>query len=345
LALDLAEALELPEVLCRGWTAKAYIAAARRPEEARGLFQLTLDMALAHDLHELAATACANLSDHNLRRDRYVESLAYLEQTRDLALTIGNRATEWFALSEMTYALTMLGRWDEALDRFAELPDEVIGTNTQVISPLTGILELYLQRGRLDHARTLLMRYDELARSTDVQTRGGYHSAAAGVRLAEGNPREALAIAEQAFAEGDVVGMSAQDVKLGFMHAVEAALTLGERQRANELLSIVEELPSGLRPPVLTATTHRFRARLAGADPSAEHEFKAAASQMAELEVPFHLAVIQLEYGEWLAAQGRDEESADLLREARETFERLEAAPWLERVDAASASGRTEVPV
>src|SRR5262249_51652455 len=152
LALDLAEALELPEVLCRGWIAKAYLAAPRRREEARGLFQIALETALAHDLHEQAASACSNLSDHNLRRDHYADSVAYLEQALDLARTIGNRQSEWFALSEMTYALTMLGRWDEALARLADLPDEAIGTNTQVISPLTGVLELYLDRGQLDLA-------------------------------------------------------------------------------------------------------------------------------------------------------------------------------------------------
>jgi len=41
--------------------------------------------------------------------------------------------------------------------------------------------------------------------------------------------------------------------------------------------------------------------------------------------------VTQLEHGEWLAGQGRRDEAEPLLAEARETFERLEAAPWLER--------------
>jgi tetratricopeptide (TPR) repeat protein len=38
------------EMLVRGWTAKASMFAPRRPEEARGLFQLAVDTALAHDL-------------------------------------------------------------------------------------------------------------------------------------------------------------------------------------------------------------------------------------------------------------------------------------------------------
>ena len=49
----------------------------------------------------------------------------------------------------------------------------------------------------------------------------------------------------------------------------------------------------------------------------------------------FYLAVTQLEHGEWLVGEGRDAEAEPLLSEARETFERLRATPWLERLDAA----------
>ena len=52
---------------------------------------------------------------------------------------------------------------------------------------------------------------------------------------------------------------------------------------------------------------------------------------------PFWLAVALLEHGEWLVAQGRAEEAESLLAEAREIFERLEARPWLERLERALA--------
>jgi hypothetical protein len=47
--------------------------------------------------------------------------------------------------------------------------------------------------------------------------------------------------------------------------------------------------------------------------------------------LPFYLAVVQLEHGEWLMARGRPDDAQPLLAEARETFERLEATPWVER--------------
>ena len=47
--------------------------------------------------------------------------------------------------------------------------------------------------------------------------------------------------------------------------------------------------------------------------------------------------MVQLEHAEWSTDRGREEDAATLLSEARGTFERLAATPWLERVDAVAA--------
>jgi hypothetical protein len=47
--------------------------------------------------------------------------------------------------------------------------------------------------------------------------------------------------------------------------------------------------------------------------------------------MPFDLAKILLEHAELLVATGRSGEARPMLDEAREIFERLEAAPFLER--------------
>jgi hypothetical protein len=240
----------------------------------------------------------------------------------------------------MTYARTMLGRWDEALRGMSEIPDEKIGRIADLLSPLSGPLELLIQRGELDEARRLLACYDEVAQVDDVQAWGCYQAAASAVALAEGRPRDALVVAEEVLAMRTAVGMAAQNIKLGFLHGVEAALALGDLQKADELVSLVEELPPGIQPPFLTALAHRFRARLAGDDPGAVREFVSAAAQLRELEMPFYLAVVLLEHGEWLAAQGRSDDAQPLLGQARETFERLGATPWLDRLGA----GESEPP-
>ena len=342
--LDLAEALQLPELLARGWITRAVLLSRRRPEEARGLFQLALDTSLANELYQRASVAYASLSDLDLQYDRYSESLAHLERTLEMSRRIGDRPFEWFALSEMSYALTMLGRWEDAVARLAEIPDEQIGKDTNLFSPASGVLELYLQRGQLDQARRLLSRYEDFARSGDVQAESNYQAALAAVRIAEGDHRAALAAAEHALATREHLGIGSQGVKLGFLHALEAAFALGDEAKVNELLEIVEALPVGLRPPLLEATTHRFRAHLVGVDPGADRYFSTAEARLRSLDLPFHVAVAQLEHAEWLAAQSRHTDAGPFLAEAREAFERLEATPWLQRLDVFEAGTPAEIP-
>jgi class 3 adenylate cyclase/tetratricopeptide (TPR) repeat protein len=340
--LDLAESLQLPELLVRGWLVKAQVVSPRRPAEAQGLLQLALDTALAEELYERASSACGNLSDLCFRRDHHAESLGYLEQQLAISRRIGHRTQEWFALSEMTYALTMLGRWDEALARLEELPQDQLGSDTQLLSPLTGPLEIHLHRGEVDAARQLLARYASMQGSGDVQAESCYEPALAAVRAAEGDHRAALAAAERAFASREALGIAQQGAKFGFLHALEAARALGDNAKVNELVAVVEELPVGLRPPFLDAIAYRFRAHLAGGDPGADRLFATAAAQLRELEFPFHLAVVQLEHGEWLKARGRPDDAQPLFTQVRETFERLEAKPWLERLAAAEADKPVE---
>jgi tetratricopeptide (TPR) repeat protein len=342
-ALDIAEALQLPEMLVRGWLAKGGIISPHRPEEARGLYGLALDTALGHEL-PLVATTYASVSDLGFQWDRYADSLSTLEQLLDIARRSGSRRQEWFALSEMTFALAMLGRWQEALDRLGEIPDEVIGRVTTLSSPLSGVVDVYLHRGQLDEARRLLSRYEGLGNSIDVQEEAAYHAAAAGVRLAEGKPGDALAAAERAVGRGRSMGIMAQDVKVGYLRSLEAASVLGDSRKLDELLTVVEQLPVGLRPPLLGAATHRYRAHMAGDDPSADASFTKAAAQLRALELPFHLAVVLLEHGEWLVAQARSDDAEPFLAEARETFERLEATPWLQRLDGVRGEAPSGIP-
>ncbi len=340
-ALEIAEALRLPEILARGWSTKAMIAAVRKPQEARALHQLALDTARAHELHAQATVSVSNLSDLGFQGDRYAESLGYLSEALEEARRAGSRRNEWFVLGEMTYALTMLGRWDEALARLDDLPEETLGRN-DVASILSGPLEVHLQRGELAAARGLLARFEELQGSGDVQSQASYDTAEAAVLLAEGSRDDALAAAERSVAVRDTLGIAAQDVKQAIRHALEASLALGRRDRAEELVALVERLPVGLRPSFLDATAHRFRARLAGDSAAADVDFVAAAGGLRRLDLPFHLAVVELEHGEWLLQQGRGSDAEPFLAEARETFERLHARPWLQRLDTALASTPAE---
>ncbi len=129
--------------------------------------------------------------------------------------------------------------------------------------------------------------------------------------------------------------------KSGFAEAVEAALSLGNLERAEELVRMIQELPPVERVPLLEAQSARFAARLAatrGEASSVEGGFKRSAALLREIGMRFWLAVVLLEHGEWLAETGRGEEAEPLLGEAREIFEGLEATPWLERLEAVAVA-------
>lgn len=97
-------------------------------------------------------------------------------------------------------------------------------------------------------------------------------------------------------------------------------------------------------------STHAFGQSAAGAHPRTPPGIRCGERVrdrkrlFAELGAPFHLAVVRLEHAEWLIEQGRSGEGEPLLAEARETFERLEAKPWLERVEVATAARGAELP-
>jgi len=74
------------------------------------------------------------------------------------------------------------------------------------------------------------------------------------------------------------------------------------------------------------------------------YRFRGATALFREFGIAFYQAVTQLEHGEWLIGQGRSDEADPLLAEAAEAFERIQATPWLERVEALGAARGEEVP-
>jgi class 3 adenylate cyclase/tetratricopeptide (TPR) repeat protein len=330
LTLRISQALRLPRPLVRGLGTRAMLARlAGRPEEELAWLRHLIRYALDHDeVRDFAAQGYSNLSDSCLMGDRYGEALEALAEAERLARRDGDRQSLYFVFSERSYALTMTGRWDEAVAASSEIPDEQLSTNSSYLSLLTGVLEIHLHRGRLDDARSLLSTMAFIEEAIVIQDRAVYMAARAALSFAEGNYDDAL----EAGSEVATISVVPQAEKQGLTWAVEAALALGRRDRADELLRLVDETPPGLRPPFLEAQVQRFRARMAG-DPES---FKAAAAGFREYGVPFWLAVTLLEHGELTG------ESA-LLDEAREIFERLQARPWIERLDSV-ASTRPEVP-
>jgi tetratricopeptide (TPR) repeat protein len=298
-----------------------------------------LRYALENDLPEQVGHAYSFVSDACFLYDRYGEALEVQREALALARRVGIRRAETFALAELSYALAMTGRWDEALSARMELPDDLLRTSPNVSSVLSGVVEIHLHRGDTDAARELLSLCDYLEDSFELQDRAIYLGARAALLSIEGDHEGALASGLAAFELADTLGLGQQAVKQGFVWAVEAALALGDTERADRLLTFVEKRPLGLRPPFVEAQAHRFRAGMSGDDTG----LKVAAASFREHNFPFWLAVTELERAEWLVAEGRTDEAQTPLDEAREIFERLEAKPWLERLDRVESREPSEV--
>jgi hypothetical protein len=222
----------------------------------------------------------------------------------------------------------MIGRWDEAVATFDDLPEEQLRSNSNLASVLSGVLEIFLHRGQIERSRELHSWFDYVP-SEDRQSQAIHKATQAALMHAESKFGEAVDAGSYATRASDVP----QAVKQGLVWALESALALGEVGRADELLAAIESLPPGLRAPFLEAQTQRFRARM-NSDPE---RFKAAAAGFREYGIPFWLAVTLLEHGELTGDRA-------LLDEARGLFEELQATPWLERVDRTTSSSAAATP-
>jgi tetratricopeptide (TPR) repeat protein len=186
-----------------------------------------------------------------------------------------------------------------------------------------------------------------LRNSSNPQNAAGYDSVEARVLRAEGRSAEALSAAERALARRDELAMTDTEVKRGLVESVEAALDLHDLDKADELLDITEALSPGELTPYLQAHSLRLRARIdarRGKVDQVDEHFRAATALFREFDLSFYQAVSQLEHAEWLTGQDHADEAEALVAEARTTFERLDAKPWLERLDAAQADTPTRIP-
>jgi class 3 adenylate cyclase/tetratricopeptide (TPR) repeat protein len=330
LALDIAEAQRLTKPLVVALRAKSAVVHSRgHGEEAVALITRALEIALDHDYADDAATCYLILSDRFFRLDRYRDALANLEPALALARKVGSRPHEWGILSERTYPLWMLGRWDEVVATRRDFGEEQINSGGVILSLLQAGVEVFAQRGELDEARRLHAAFARTEHSSDLQDRCAYLAVTAALRRAEDRLEEAIAAGAATIEMAEVFGPTFQGVKHGVVDALEAALALGDHAKADELFAFVDGVRPGNLSPYLAASVARLRARLAG-DAAG---LQAAAARFEELEAPFPRAVALLEHAELTGSESSRDEAVEI-------YERLEAAPWLER---ARSSRRDEV--
>jgi class 3 adenylate cyclase/tetratricopeptide (TPR) repeat protein len=333
-ALDLGEALGLDEVVAQALSSKALVYRQRnRLGEARILLEGAMDLAIEHDLHASALRALNNLGVILESSDQYDQAVRLFDRGVELARRVGDRVYETGLDGGAISSLVVLGRWGEAIGRSVEVPTDSLEAGV-LLAPLA---TAYAERGDLAQARRQL-EDPGLRASEDIQAQTSLDVEEATVLRKEGRLREALELAERAFASRDELGVTYLTMKLALVEALEAAFALDAPDDVRRLMAEIEVLRPGERPPLLQAQAQRFRGKL----DHDEAAFKDAIALFRELSLAFWLAVTLLECSELLTDLGRDSEAEPLLTEARDIFERLEATPWLER----AGSGRVglEVP-
>ena len=334
-ALTIGETLRLPEVISEAMNTKALILqSSARIEESTLLLKHALEIALDNNLGESALRAYNNLGAFLEIQDQYQNVLDLSKEGVEFARKQGNRLWEEGLIWGQISPLVFLGRWDEAL---AAMDAASLDEAGYVGSETVFIAFVHAERGELDAARTALTKHD-MSQSEDVQVRASWHCKNATVARAEGDLVSAWDSALLAFESRADLGPVSPMVKDGFVEACEAAMLLGDVGKVQGLLSIVRAWRPGEMTPYLHAQVDRFTGRLAivnGEDPSTP--MRAALRVFEELSMPFWVAVTSLELAEWLVNERHGGEAAQLVERARATFEKLQATPWLERMDTSGA--------
>ena len=337
-ALEIAEAAGLMEVLSQAMNTKALIMqACGRRVEAEALMDCALRVALEHDKPSAALRAYNNMVDLASAADRYQDAQDNLEKGLALARRIGNRFWEQL-LRGCCYPLYCLGRWDDAMDQMAEMPvhDRRKLRSAFAQGYIAFGTAIHVHRGELQEAERRVELFTDMAANTsDVQEEADYACALAALRSAQGSPQESLAAARTAWQYGQQLGVGHYTVKEAFVLGVEAAIEAGDDTAADDFLARVAGLPAGDSSRYLDAQKQRLLGRRAirrGDSSAARAGLQAAVEIFRSLDLPFWTAVALLEQSELLHTQGRIADVSRMLVEARQTFRRLRATPWLERL-------------
>jgi class 3 adenylate cyclase/tetratricopeptide (TPR) repeat protein len=338
-AIDIAEALGLPDVLSNALNTKALLilATTGHREEARSLLLGALRIALEANDIQAAMRAYFNLSYERQGVDDY--SHAYDRNGLALAERTGDRQWQRSFLAHASQGALELGEWDETL-RIAGEVMESPGAGGDVFARGVRVTAAVVQarRGDLAAAADTLATagFDET--TGDAQARAFLWVARAELLAAASRYDDAAAAAQKGWERVDTLGLGHPAAKAALMLETWCGLRAGDAAPARAALERLEgDLLERLSPRI-RAHCALLRAMLA--DPAEAAPLHAEAVALARAAGdPWELAIALAEQ----ANAGVDRDAA--LAEAAATLERLGAAPALERLappalrDPAQATG------
>ncbi|HEX3509456.1 MAG TPA: adenylate/guanylate cyclase domain-containing protein [Solirubrobacteraceae bacterium] len=328
-ALQMAQELDLPGVLSGALIDKGLICLqASRPEEARALFAAGQEIAERNDLPAELALARGNSGNLAVQWDLPGAEEHY-SATLALARRSGDRFRESVAAGNLMYLYLLLGRWPELDELGAELLDDLEDRPGAdfLRSPLVVVHTL---RGAVSHARETLEKMAAWQQGDDDELRAIHGSLEIRLQLADGRPEQALERGRELVASAiEVLGASHDAVRNAWPDTLDAAIALGRRDDALELIALLSARPPGHVPPYLRAQLARGRALAGSEEGSAEtvaRDFTDAIDQLQMLGYPYWAARTQADLAAWLAARG-DSSAQEQGEEAGRTLQRLGAVP------------------
>jgi hypothetical protein len=225
----------------------------------------------------------------------------------------------------------MTGRWDEALERIAAMPDSY-KPGAHVLGLLVALPIIHIARGDVATVVRIVERFDSYGATADIQEAAAHACARAAVLRAQSRDAEALAEAFKAIHDGMRIGMTST-VKMGFFHALEAAHATGALEDIDTLLRTLDGMSPGTVTPFLRALADHHRGRLAmvrGHD-DGRASLERAIGVFGDSHIPFWQALAQLDLGACLVSQGRDDDASAVLDQAHQTLQLLGVTTYVER--------------
>jgi hypothetical protein len=249
----------------------------------------------------------------------------------ETARRFGLQEAEEVLLENVASISWLLGDWEMMADAAAQVTSEA---PYAVMTRAVVKTKLSVVRGELERARLTFDTFGDHHDDADHQFRGAYCETESFLLCGEGRYREAAASARAA---REAFGQLGDRLDHPWLSELEAVAALGDVEALEETLALADPLAPAERTPFIQAIHARFLGRLQhqrGAADSGFGEQTRAANLFRALELSYLLALTQLEHAEALAAGGDTQKAELLLREARETFGRLDARVMLERADA-----------
>ena len=344
-ALEVAEALRLPDVLSQALNTKGIILMGKeRHEEATLLLRHALDVALKNELWNAAFRAYNNLGVEFYFTDRLSDGVELFANAIADAKRLGDRSEVAKGLTSQFGYLQHLGQWDECLAAAQEAEDalgEEMLHAPWFTNRFISSVQILCERGQVAEARALADRLSPALTSDQPDTIVMNNAIPASVLHAEGRHAEALQLLLAAWRAVNV-RVNHPAGKVGWPLIMECAFSTNALEVIHEMLDPILERRSGQTPPSLAGLRLRYSARLDAIEDRASAVAERLASAVEifhAAEMPFYEACTRLELAEWLhahdGARGRAPEN---LARARTIFERLKAKPWLERAMKLEAS-------